>query len=106
MHRSWKCYSDDKYFYFIRNTNILTVFEIRIFLNYSSMNTASKEQRLTTPGQVADILRKRRKAKGLSQTDVAFKLGVSQARVSAIESAPASLTLERLIAIANLLDLE
>ena len=70
------------------------------------MNNSNKEQRVTTPGQVVDILRQRRKSKGLSQTDVAFKLGLSQARVSTIESKPASLTLERLIALANLLDLE
>jgi HTH-type transcriptional regulator/antitoxin HipB len=70
------------------------------------MSNSNKEQRVTTPGQVADILRQRRRSKGLSQTDVAFKLGLSQARVSAIESKPASLTLERLIALANLLDLE
>lgn len=70
------------------------------------MNTPNKEQRVTTPGQVADILRRRRTSRGLSQTDVAFKLGLSQARVSAIESKPASLTLDRLIALANLLDLE
>jgi HTH-type transcriptional regulator/antitoxin HipB len=70
------------------------------------MNNFSKEQRITTAGQVADILRQRRRSKGFSQTDVAFKLGLSQARVSAIESMPASLTLDRLIALANLLDLE
>lgn len=70
------------------------------------MNNPNKEQRVTTPGQVADILRQRRRSRGLSQTDIAFKLGLSQARVSAIESKPASLTLDRLIALANLLDLE
>jgi HTH-type transcriptional regulator/antitoxin HipB len=70
------------------------------------MNNSNKEQRVTTPAQVADILHQRRRSKGLSQTDVAFKLGLSQARVSAIESKPASLTLERLIALANILDLE
>lgn len=70
------------------------------------MDISNKEQRVTTPGQVADILRQRRKSRGLSQTDVASKLGLSQARVSAIESTPASLTLDRLIALASLLDLE
>ena len=70
------------------------------------MNNPNKEQRVTTPGQVADILRQRRRSRGLSQTDIAFKLGLSQARVSAIESMPASLTLDRLIALANLLGLE
>ena len=70
------------------------------------MTKINKEQRLTTAGQVAEIVRQRRKAKGLSQTELAFKLGLSQARVSAIESKPGSLTIERLIALANLLDLE
>jgi HTH-type transcriptional regulator/antitoxin HipB len=70
------------------------------------MNSPNKEQRVTTPGQVADILRQRRRTRGFSQTDVAHKLGVSQARVSAIETKPASLTLDRLIALANLLGLE
>ena len=70
------------------------------------MNTDSKEQRISTVGQAADILRQRRKSKGLSQTEVAFKLGVSQARVSALERNPATLTLDRLMALANLLDLE
>jgi HTH-type transcriptional regulator/antitoxin HipB len=70
------------------------------------MTNIAREQRLTTAGQAADILRQRRKAKGLSQATIASKLGVSQARVSALESATASLTLERVIALANLLDLE
>ena len=70
------------------------------------MNTASKELRISTADQAADILRQRRKSKGLSQTEIAFKLGVSQARVSTLESNPAALTLDRLIALANLLDLE
>jgi len=70
------------------------------------MNNSYKEQRVTTPGQVADIVRQRRRSRGLSQTDIASKLGISQARVSAIESKPASLPLERLIALANLLGME
>lgn len=69
-------------------------------------NPPQKEQRLATARQAADILSKRRKSKGLSQAQVASQLGVSQARVSTLESNPAALTLERLIMLAGLLDLE
>ena len=69
-------------------------------------NTSPKEQRVTTPRQVGDILRGRRQAKGLSQADVASKLGVSQARLSVAESKPGTLTVERLIDLASLLDLD
>lgn len=71
-----------------------------------SANASPKEQRVTTPRQVGDILRGRRLAKGLSQADVASKLGVSQARLSVAESKPETLTVERLMALASLLDLD
>lgn len=70
------------------------------------MNTASKEQRVTSTSQLSELLRKRRKTKSFSQAELAAKLGLSQARLSAIESNKAGLTLERLITLANLLDLE
>lgn len=70
------------------------------------MTIDTKERRLATARQAAAILKKRRRAKGLSQTDLAFKLGLSQARISAIENDAGSLTIERLIALANVLDLE
>lgn len=70
------------------------------------MNTAGKEQRVTTVAQVAELLRKRRKARSLSQTELASKLGLSQERLSALENDMSGLTLERLISLANLLDLE
>lgn len=70
------------------------------------MKTASQEQIVTTPRQVTALLRKRRKAKALSQGALAAKLGLSQARLSAIENDMSGLTLERLISLANLLDLE
>lgn len=61
---------------------------------------------LTTPKQVGEVLRSRRKARGLSQAVVAEKLDVTQGRLSTLEGNPAGLTLERLIALANLLGLE
>jgi HTH-type transcriptional regulator / antitoxin HipB len=70
------------------------------------MNNRRREQRVATANQASELLRKRRKAKGLSQATLASKLGVSQARLSAIENDMTGITLERLIALANLLDLE
>jgi HTH-type transcriptional regulator/antitoxin HipB len=63
-------------------------------------------QLVTTPNQVGEILRRRRKSRRMSQQHVAAKLGISQGRLSTIELEPAGLTLDRLIALANLLGLE
>ena len=61
---------------------------------------------ITTPTQIAEILRARRKARHLSQEQVASKLGISQSRLSAIEAGTTPLTIERLISLANLLELQ
>ena len=61
---------------------------------------------ITTPRQAGEILRGRRKARRLSQQDLAAKLGISQAHLSTLEGNPAAFTLDRLIALANLLGLE
>lgn len=61
---------------------------------------------ITNPGQIGEILRGRRKARRVSQEQLAKKLGVSQSRLSAIEAGTAALTMDRLIALANLLDLQ
>lgn len=63
-------------------------------------------QLVTTARQVGEIMRRRRKSRGISQQELAAKLGISQGRLSALESDPANLTLSRLIALANLLGLE
>lgn len=63
-------------------------------------------QVITTPGQVGEILRGRRKVRRLSQQELSAKLGVSQGRLSTLEANPAGLTLERLIVLAKLLGLE
>jgi len=64
------------------------------------------QQLITTPGQLGEILRRRRKARGISQRELAAKLGVGQARLSTLEVKPEGLTLSRLIALVNLLGLE
>ena len=63
-------------------------------------------QLITTPRQVGEILRGRRKARRVSQHELATKLGISQGRLSILEGDPAGLTLDRLILIAKLLGLE
>lgn len=63
-------------------------------------------QIVTTPGQLGELLRRRRKARAMPQREMAAKLGISQGRLSSIETDPASLTLARLIAAANVLGLE
>jgi HTH-type transcriptional regulator / antitoxin HipB len=63
-------------------------------------------QILPTSGQVGEILRARRKARRLSQQALAAKLDISQERLSRLETDPGALTLDRLLALANLLGLE
>ncbi len=63
-------------------------------------------QLITTPNQVGEILRGRRKARRIPQKELAAKLSVSQSRLSTLESNPAGLTLERLLLAAKLLGLE
>jgi HTH-type transcriptional regulator/antitoxin HipB len=63
-------------------------------------------QLITTPGQVGEILRGRRKARHVPQQELANKLGISQSRLSTLEADPAGLTLDRLIVFAKLLGLE
>ena len=63
-------------------------------------------QLITTPGQAGEVLRGRRRARRLSQRDLAEKLGISQGRLSTLEANPGGLTLDRLLTLANLLGLE
>jgi len=63
-------------------------------------------QFINTPSQVGEILRGRRKARRVSQRDLAAKLAISQSRLSTIEEHPEGLTLDRLILLAKLLGLE
>ena len=71
-----------------------------------SATRSRREQRLVTEAQLGELLRQRRKARGLSQRELAGKLGVTQTRLSELEGGRAHVTLERLIALAQLLDLE
>ncbi|HEX9876790.1 MAG TPA: helix-turn-helix transcriptional regulator [Gammaproteobacteria bacterium] len=63
-------------------------------------------QVLTHSSQLGQILATRRRAFKLSQRALAAKLAISQNRLSEIETNPGSLTVERLLELANLLGLE
>ena len=63
-------------------------------------------QTLNTPQQLQQALVNRRKKLKLSQAVVAARLGLSQNRYSELESAPESLTVDRLLTLAALLGLE
>jgi HTH-type transcriptional regulator/antitoxin HipB len=67
---------------------------------------ATMRQLITTPGQVGEIFRGRRKARHVPQQELATKLGISQSRLSTLEGNPEGLTLDRLLLLAKLLGLE
>lgn len=64
-----------------------------------------RQTSITAASQVGEIVRARRKAHKLSQAELAARLGISQSRLSVIEHSPETLTLDRLIALANVLGL-
>ena len=64
------------------------------------------DQLVTTARQVGQLLRARRRARGLAQSVVAAKLGLSQGRLSVLEKNAGGLTLDRLVTLANALGLE
>lgn len=63
-------------------------------------------QPLTHITQVGRIITARRRALKLSQQELAAKLGISQSYLSEIESDVTKLSAQRLLDIANVLDLE
>lgn len=66
----------------------------------------SADQRITTPLQLGELLRRRRKGRKLTQREMAAKLGVSQGRFSSLEVDPARLSVARLLTLANVLGFE
>jgi HTH-type transcriptional regulator/antitoxin HipB len=61
---------------------------------------------ITHPKQVGASLQARRKALGFSQAEVAGRLGLSQNRLSELETRPETFTLEQLLAVLNVLGLD
>jgi HTH-type transcriptional regulator/antitoxin HipB len=61
---------------------------------------------ITSTQQVGALLTARRKHLALTQEQAASRMGLSQNRLSVLESRPGSLTLEQLLALLNLLGLQ
>ena len=63
-------------------------------------------QLLATPSQLGPILKSGRRAAGLSQAELANRMGISQSRISHMELHPESVGLEQLLALFGLLGME
>jgi HTH-type transcriptional regulator / antitoxin HipB len=61
---------------------------------------------VTTPNQIGAILAARRKQLGLSQAELAARVGLSQNRLSVLEKTSATLNARQLLALLNALGLD
>ena len=61
---------------------------------------------LLTVTQLGHLLLSARKAKKLTQADLAARVGVSQARISQMETQPETITAQQLLLLTSVLDLE
>jgi len=62
--------------------------------------------KLSTVDQIKQVLVARRRALGLTQTEVAARLDISQNRLSELETQSTALTVDRLLALCGILGLE
>ncbi|KAA1007302.1 helix-turn-helix domain-containing protein [Paraburkholderia panacisoli] len=61
---------------------------------------------LATPDQMAQLLAASRRQAGLTQAEAAARIGVSQSRISALETDAESLTLAQLLALCGIYGLQ
>ncbi|MEK8025953.1 helix-turn-helix domain-containing protein [Pseudaquabacterium rugosum] len=64
------------------------------------------KQLLSVPSQVGQVLRATRKAAKLSQKDLAARLGLSQNRLSELETDPGTMRVDQLLAVLAALGME
>ncbi|WP_454726255.1 MULTISPECIES: helix-turn-helix domain-containing protein [Cupriavidus] len=64
------------------------------------------KQALSTVTQLGQVLQSARRAAGLSQSDLAARLAVSQSRISHMELNPGTISAGQLLALASVLGLE
>jgi HTH-type transcriptional regulator / antitoxin HipB len=61
---------------------------------------------IATPGQIAHLLVASRRQAGLTQADAAARIGVSQSRISALETDAGALTVTQLLALSGIYGLQ
>lgn len=61
---------------------------------------------ILTAASLGRILQSARKAQGLNQTQLAARVGVSQARLSALEREPGTISVDQLLAMCSSLGLQ
>ncbi len=76
--------------------NIMRLFAIQI----------SMKHHLVTSTQVGRILHSARKTSGLTQTDLASRVGISQPRLSSLENNAGGMTVDQLLAFCSILGLD
>ena len=59
---------------------------------------------IRTTGELGPLLKRLRKERKLSQTELGHRIGLSQERISAIENNPESVTLDNLLTLLMALD--
>ena len=59
-----------------------------------------------TPKQIGNLIRRSRKQRGLSQTELGYKAGLRQETISLIETGHPAAKLETILAVLTALDLE
>ncbi|MES2889917.1 MAG: helix-turn-helix domain-containing protein [Pseudomonadota bacterium] len=64
------------------------------------------KQILSLPEQLGPLLRAARKSAGLSQGELAKRVGVGQSRLSAMELDPGSIRVDQMLALLSVLHLE
>lgn len=67
---------------------------------------STRPQTLRTPAQLGLLLQSARKARGMTQAELAARVRLSQSRISQLEKDPAELSAERLLAWCSTLGLE
>lgn len=72
----------------------------------ANSDTSPKRQPLTNTSQLLETLAARRRALGLSQKELADKLGIHQSHLSDIEHGQRTLNVERLLELLNVLGLD
>ena len=64
------------------------------------------QQTITTPYQMGQVLAAGRRRAGLTQAEAAARLGVSQSRISTLETDAAALTLNQLLTLFGAFELQ